>query len=185
MENKVADEHWKLRINFWEDDFSVERGSRNPNFSTLSRMKTQGLFKDIENSHELACNSMKDFFVDQGNVWIAGTRDALWEAFARSPIEDAKMWTETSKSKNQTCQKFNEDVEDKIPIQMSASYNSFSAFFDVLKKGRSIHYCQQPFRSNANINREIVEYFFFGGIQGLKKLMFTPLERRLLSSNIS
>lgn len=63
-------------------------------------LEEQGLIQAFEFTHELAWNVMKDYFADQGNISITGSRDAIREAFNKGLITDGEGWMEMIRSRN-------------------------------------------------------------------------------------
>ena len=62
--------------------------SAHENFQNL---KKQGLIQAFEYTHELAWNTLKDYFNYQGTINITGSR-MLPEAFKRNLITDGEVW---------------------------------------------------------------------------------------------
>ena len=67
---------------------------------TLSDLEQQGLIQVFEFTHELAWKVMKDYFIDQGDATIIGSRDAVRAAFAVQLVEDGQAWMDMIKSRN-------------------------------------------------------------------------------------
>jgi len=63
-------------------------------------LEQQGLIKSFKFTHELAWNVMKDYFEYQGSTGIAGSRDAIREAFRRGLVSDGEAWMATIGSRN-------------------------------------------------------------------------------------
>ncbi len=102
----------------------------------LSDLEKQGLIKSFEFTHELAWNVMKDYFINQGNPNITGSRDAVREAFSQGIIVDGEHWMEMIKSRNQTSHTYNHQVADEIAEKViTIYYKLFTAF---LVKMRSL-----------------------------------------------
>jgi nucleotidyltransferase substrate binding protein (TIGR01987 family) len=81
---------------------------------SLTALEKQGLIQSFEFSHELAWNVIKDFFLDQGNPSIAGSRDATREAFKAGLLKNGEIWMEMIKSRNQTSHTYNKAVAEEI-----------------------------------------------------------------------
>ena len=60
----------------------------------LNELEQQGLIQCFEYNYELAWNTLKDFFEEEGESGILGSRDAFRLAFKRGLIEDGKTWME-------------------------------------------------------------------------------------------
>jgi nucleotidyltransferase substrate binding protein (TIGR01987 family) len=65
----------------------------------LSELEEQGIIKAFEYIYELAWNVIKDYYEEQGEVSIQGSRDSLPLAFQRGLIADADNWMTMIKSR--------------------------------------------------------------------------------------
>lgn len=101
---------------------------------SLTELEEQGLIQRFEFTHELAWNVLKDYFEDQGNTLITGSRDATREAFNKSLIEDGEGWMEMIKSRNQSSYTYNEEVAEEIIDKIIHQYNDlFSDLYIKMK----------------------------------------------------
>lgn len=95
----------------------------------LTPLEEQGMIQSFEFTHELAWKVMKDYFEDQGNTAITGSRDATREAFQKGLITDGNGWMEMIKSRNISSHTYNEEVADEIRLGIMESYfDLFKAF---------------------------------------------------------
>ncbi len=103
----------------------------------LSDLEKQGLIQVFEFTHELAWNVMKDFFADQGNSDIHGSRDAVREAFQKNLITQGDSWMEMIQSRNLTSHTYNkkvvDDIVDKIIKLYQPDFKEFEVKMDSLK----------------------------------------------------
>ena len=100
----------------------------------LSLLEQQGLIQAFEFTHELAWNVMKDYAHYQGNIAIAGSRDASREAFKMGLLADGDVWMEMIKSRNQTFHTYNKLLVSQIVEKIiTAYYPAFSAFSDKME----------------------------------------------------
>ena len=96
----------------------------------LSNLEQQGLIQAFEFTHELAWNVMKDYFVYQGNATpIAGSRDAVREAFAVQMVTDGQGWMNMIKSRNLSSHTYNPEVADAIVKDVVEKYAVLFAAF--------------------------------------------------------
>lgn len=96
----------------------------------LSNLEQQGLIQAFEFTHELAWNVMKDYFVYQGNATpIAGSRDAVREAFAVQLVTDGQGWMDMIKSRNLSSHTYNTEVADAIVKDVVDKYAALFAAF--------------------------------------------------------
>lgn len=128
-----ADIRWKQRFSNFEKALSqlqkfLKKGK-------LNELEEQGLIQAFEFTHELAWNVMKDYFENQGNTSITGSKDATREAFQMNLIEDGETWMEMIISRNQSSHTYNEAIAKEIVNQIKSHYyNLFVSFRDKMKK---------------------------------------------------
>lgn len=104
------------------------------NESVLDDILKQGLIQSFEYTHELAWKVIKDFFSDQGNPNITGSRDATREAFQFGLITDGEAWMDMIKSRNLTSHTYDEDTANHIYQQiLNAYFPAFIAFEQVME----------------------------------------------------
>lgn len=88
----------------------------------LNELEQQGLIQSFEYTYELAWNTIKDFFEEQGQADILGSRDAFRLAFKRGLIENGDTWMEMIKSRRLTSHTYNEDIAAAIAISITNEY---------------------------------------------------------------
>lgn len=104
----------------------------------LSRLETQGLIQAFEFTHELAWNTIKDFFEFQGTIGIMGSRDASREAFQKGLISEGELWMEMIKSRNLSTHTYNENIAQEISEKIASSYlAAFSSLVRTLETRKS------------------------------------------------
>lgn len=129
------DIRWKQRFDNFQLALSqlkeaVEIFNQRP----LSKLEEQGLIQSFEYTHELAWNVIKDYFKEQGNTSITGSKDAAREAFQKGLIADGTNWMEMIKSRNATSHTYNQKVaKDIVNKIISFYYKSFSDFETKMK----------------------------------------------------
>lgn len=121
---------WKQRLNNYENAFKqLKAAVLLASERKLSDLEKQGLVQAFEVTHELAWNVIKDYFLDQGNPNITGSRDAVREAFNKQLITDGEHWMEMIKSRNQTFHTYNREVANDIATKIINFYcHSFESF---------------------------------------------------------
>ena len=123
MEDK--DIRWKQRFNnFTKALAQLERFVKKG--KELNELEKQGLIKAFEYTYELAWNTMKDFYENQGEETIQGSRDAIALSFRRGLVYDGEGWMKMLKDRNQTSHTYNEETADKISTAILNTY--FSLF---------------------------------------------------------
>lgn len=99
------------------------------NSRSLTKLEEQGLIQSFEYTHELAWNVIKDYFKEQGNTSITGSKDAAREAFQKGLISDGANWMEMIKSRNATSHTYNQAIaKDIVNKIITLYYKSFSDF---------------------------------------------------------
>lgn len=125
------DTRWKQRLDHYRTALSqlgdaVDLASERP----LSDLEKQGLIQAFEFTHELAWNTLRDFFSYQGNIDIHGSRDASREAFRQGLIEDGDTWMSMIKSRNMSSHTYNKKTAEEI---INAILNNYYSEFIKLR----------------------------------------------------
>jgi len=97
----------------------------------LNELEKQGLIQAFEYTYELAWNTIKDFFENQGETGIHGSRDAFRLAFRRGLVENGQTWMDMIKSRSLTTHTYNQEVADAIA---NAIFNTYYTEFARLEK---------------------------------------------------
>lgn len=97
----------------------------------LSNLEKQGLIQSFEFTHELAWKVIKDYFFDQGNNEITGSRDAARIAFKSELITDGEGWMDMVKSRNLSSHTYNNEVADEIANEVIGTYAGLFESFQV------------------------------------------------------
>jgi nucleotidyltransferase substrate binding protein (TIGR01987 family) len=129
----TQDIRWIQRLNHFSKALNrlrqfIQKGA-------LNKLEEQGLLHAFEYTFELAWNTLKDYFEAQGETEIYGSQDALRLAFKRGVIEDGETWMDMIKSRTLTCHAYNEDVAEKIAVDILKRY--FSEFVTLQTKMES------------------------------------------------
>ena len=90
----------------------------------LNELEEQGLIQAFEYTYELAWSMLKDYFEDQGDTNINGSRDAFRLAFKRGLIEDGETWMDMIRSRTLTSHTYNEKVAEQIAAATVNRYYS-------------------------------------------------------------
>ena len=91
----------------------------------LNTMEQLGLIKSFEYTYELGWNTIKDFYENQGETNMQGSRDAIHLGFKRGLITQGDVWMEMLKDRNRTAHTYNEKTAEEI------AGNILSRYFDV------------------------------------------------------
>jgi nucleotidyltransferase substrate binding protein (TIGR01987 family) len=93
---------------------------------SLSNLEKQGLIQAFEFTHELAWNTIKDFYENQGEAGIQGSRDAARLAFKRGLVDAGEVWMDMIKSRNRTSHTYDDATMEEIVTAVRDHY--FSEF---------------------------------------------------------
>jgi nucleotidyltransferase substrate binding protein (TIGR01987 family) len=137
MSEQATDIRWRQRLSSYTRALAsltsaVELARQRP----LSDLEKQGLIQAFEFTHELAWNLMKDYFAYQGTGSIAGSRDAVREAFAVGLLADGEGWMQMIRSRNLSSQSYNRAVADEISGRIVEEYHPL--FEDFLARMKSL-----------------------------------------------
>lgn len=98
----------------------------------LNEFEKQGLIQCFEYTYELAWNTLKDFYENQAETDIQGSKDAIRLAFKRGLIDNGEAWMDMIKSRTLTSHTYNEDLADQIVSVILSSY--YHEFVELQKK---------------------------------------------------
>ena len=98
----------------------------------LSELEEQGIIKAFEYTYELAWKVIKDYYEEQGEVSIQGSRDALRLAFQRGLITDGDNWMNMIKSRIASVHTYNLEVAQQINQDIHDIY--FQLFIELKEK---------------------------------------------------
>jgi nucleotidyltransferase substrate binding protein (TIGR01987 family) len=105
--------------------------------SNISKpQKRAGAIQAFEYTYELAWKMIKDYYEEQGEVNIQGSRDALRLAFQRGIIKDGDNWMKMIKSRIATVHTYNEEVAKQIIQDIRNLY--FQLFIELQTKMQNI-----------------------------------------------
>jgi nucleotidyltransferase substrate binding protein (TIGR01987 family) len=102
----------------------------------LSELEEQGIIKTFEHTYELAWEVIKDYYEEQGEVSIQGSRDALRLAFQRGLISDGDNWMQMIKSRIASVHTYNLEVAQQINQDIHDIY--FQLFIELKEKMESL-----------------------------------------------
>jgi len=88
----------------------------------LNELEEQGLIKAFEYTYELAWNTIKDFYEDQGETGIQGSQDAVRLAFKRGLIGEGESWMEMIENRKLTVHTYNEATATEVVNLIKKKY---------------------------------------------------------------
>jgi len=99
----------------------------------LTELEQQGVIQAFEYNYELAWNVLKDFYENQGEQNIQGSRDAIKLAFKRGMIINGDIWLNMIKSRALTSHTYNQDTTREILNDIVEKYyNEFTSLRSAL-----------------------------------------------------
>lgn len=131
MQNDIR---WKQRFYNYQKALAqltkfIEKGE-------LSELEEQGIIKAFEYTYELAWKVIQDYYEEQGEVSIQGSRDALRLAFQRGLITDSDNWMNMIKSRIASVHTYNLEVARQINQDIHDIY--FQLFIELKEKIASL-----------------------------------------------
>jgi len=81
-----------------------------------------GMIKFFEMTHELAWNTMKDYYENQGETGIQGSKDAIKLSFSRGLITEAQKWFDMVDSRKLSVHTYDEDTANEVARDISETY---------------------------------------------------------------
>ena len=88
----------------------------------LNRIEEKGLIKSFEFTYEMAWNTIKDYFENQGEEGITGSRSAIRQAFKRGLIENGQLWMDMVDDRIATVHTYNKKTADDIVQKIIDNY---------------------------------------------------------------
>ena len=126
---KPVDIRWLQRYsNYCKALTQLENAVTLADTRPLTDLEKQGLVQAFEYTYELAWNTIKDFYENQGETNIQDSRDAFRLAFRRGLIEDGETWMQMIKDRSQTSHTYNEStVQNIVTDVLQLYYPQFKA----------------------------------------------------------
>lgn len=81
-----------------------------------------GMIKFFEMTYELAWNTMKDYYEDQGETGIQGSKDAIKLSFSRGLISDAAKWFDMVDSRKLSVHTYDENTANEVAQDIAETY---------------------------------------------------------------
>ena len=88
----------------------------------LSDLESQGLIQGFEYTHELAWETLKDFFEAQGTQNLYGSRDTTRTAFRTGLIENGEIWMDMIEKRNLTSHTYDEELAAEVVMTIRNVY---------------------------------------------------------------
>lgn len=108
----MQDIRWKQR--FYNYQKALTQLTKFIEKEELNELEEQGMIKAFEYTYELAWKVIKDYYEEQGEVTIQGSRDALRLAFQRGLITDGENWMKMIQSRIATVHTYNLEIAQQI-----------------------------------------------------------------------
>jgi nucleotidyltransferase substrate binding protein (TIGR01987 family) len=117
------DIRWKQRYSNYQKALrKLTEGVTSYREEDMSDIEKEGLIQRFEYTYELAWNTIKDFYEEQGEVNIQGSKDAIRLAFQRGLIGDSAMWLKMVDSRKLTVHTYNEETANTVAEEIGAIY---------------------------------------------------------------
>ena len=81
-----------------------------------------GMIKFFEMTYELAWNTMKDYYEDQGETGIQGSKDAIKLSYSRGLITNAEDWFAMVDSRRLSVHTYDENTADEVARDIAETY---------------------------------------------------------------
>lgn len=81
-----------------------------------------GMIKFFEMTYELAWNTMKDYYEDQGETGIQGSKDAIKLSSGRGLIINAQAWFDMVNSRRLSVHTYDEDTANEVAQDIVETY---------------------------------------------------------------
>ena len=104
----------------------------------LSALEELGLIQSFKYTYELAWNTLKDLFEQQGESNILGSRDAFRLAFQRGLIENGELWMDMIKNRSLTSLTYDETIAAAIAGSIRNAY--FKEFVQLQSRLETLEY---------------------------------------------
>lgn len=114
------DIRWRQRFENYSK--AVRQLTRFIDKGDLNEFEEQGLIQSFEYTYELAWNTLKDLFEEQGETNILGSRDAFRLAFKRGLVEDGETWMDMIEGRTLTSHTYNEDTARAVVEKIRRAY---------------------------------------------------------------
>jgi nucleotidyltransferase substrate binding protein (TIGR01987 family) len=112
MAQEPVDNRWQQRFSNYQK--ALHQLTRFIEKQDLNELEQQGLIKAFEYTYELAWKVIKDYYENQGETGIQGSRDAIRLAFQRGLIEDGEQWMNMIKSRIASVHTYNLEIAAQI-----------------------------------------------------------------------
>lgn len=121
MENK--DVRWVQRFNnFIKTLEALQRAIEEYKNDQEDEVVRVGMIKFFEMTYELAWNTMKDYYEDQGETGIQGSKDAIKLAFGRGLITNEEDWFDMVNSRRLSVHTYDEKTADEVANDITQTY---------------------------------------------------------------
>ncbi|KEO74448.1 HI0074 family nucleotidyltransferase substrate-binding subunit [Anditalea andensis] len=107
--------NWHIRLSSYSEALSeLKEYTGEYKINGISDRLEQKILRSFEVTHELALNTMMEYFREQGHQGITGPRDATTEAFHADLIDDGEAWLDMIICRIKASPLYNEDVNKKL-----------------------------------------------------------------------
>lgn len=119
----TQDIRWKQRFaNFTNAPVQLKEALTLMEQRPLRKLEKQGLIRAFEFTYELSWKLLRDYLIWQGSVTIAGSRDAIREAFKLGLISDGHAWMAMLQDRNNTVHTYDETTVNLVVEHVQQRY---------------------------------------------------------------
>lgn len=121
MDNE--DVRWIQRFNNFNKALnSLMKAAEEYNEDNTVEVVKVGMIKFFEMTYELAWNTLKDYYENQGETGIQGSKDAIKLSFSRGLITDAEKWFDMVDSRKLSVHTYDKDTANEVALDISETY---------------------------------------------------------------
>ncbi len=121
----MKDIRWIQRFNNYKKALAKLQDAVNELLEQGDAMKdleVEGMIQRFEFTYELAWNTIKDFYEDQGESGIQGSKDAFRMAFQRGLTHDGQIWMDMIEVRKLTVHTYDETISDNVSEKIKDQY---------------------------------------------------------------
>ena len=106
----------------------------------MSVLEKVGMIKFFEMAYELSWLTMKDYYEEQGEANIQGSKDAIRLAVKRGLIDNGENWFDMVKSRRLSVHTYDESTADKVAEDIANVYINLFVQLQTRLKLESLRY---------------------------------------------
>jgi nucleotidyltransferase substrate binding protein (TIGR01987 family) len=117
------DIRWKQRFSNYKKALAkLSEVVENHSLAGLTDLEKEGLVQRFEYTYELAWLTIKDFYEEQGEINIQGSKNAFRLAYSRGLIRNEEVWLDMIESRKLTVHTYDEDTANAVVEKVTQHY---------------------------------------------------------------